>query len=133
MIASSGLAVLGTEFDSAAKMNEKLVETATEHLETAREHVIRRMEPKPEPTEKQQTVLKRTGNLLSRTVLPFLQRKQPTNSGDAQSSTDSSWEEAGEEVLLEHEKDDDDERVVEDEPLDGTFVIVREDGAEDEI
>jgi hypothetical protein len=44
VVASSGLAVLGTEFDSAREMNQTLMRKTQENVDTARDHMIRSIE-----------------------------------------------------------------------------------------
>jgi Putative transmembrane protein (PGPGW) len=44
VVASSGLAVLGTEFEGAREMNERLIEGAKSTMNTAREHLVRTIE-----------------------------------------------------------------------------------------
>merc|ERR1712032_1314251 len=44
VIASSGLAVLGTEFDEAKELNDKLIEGAKGHLNTARDAIVNGIE-----------------------------------------------------------------------------------------
>ena len=44
VVASSGLAVLGTEFDGAKELNDKLLDGAKGHLENARDKVVRSIE-----------------------------------------------------------------------------------------
>lgn len=54
VIASSGLAVLGTEFKAAKEMNDKIIDTTKEHLETARDKVIKSIESLDEDDEDQE-------------------------------------------------------------------------------
>merc|ERR1712238_362973 len=44
VVASSGLAVLGTEFDEAKELNDRLIEGAKGHLSTARDALVKGIE-----------------------------------------------------------------------------------------
>lgn len=54
VVASSGMAVLGTEFEGAREMNEKIIGTTMFHLESAREHVIKSIESMHEEEEEEE-------------------------------------------------------------------------------
>ena len=51
VIASSGLAVLGTEFKGAKDLNDKLIEGAKHHVNTAREYMVRSIESMEDTSE----------------------------------------------------------------------------------
>jgi len=125
-------------------MNDKLIVAATESMETARGHVIKKIEkmeeddetgkdqPKSRHRVTKDFVVKCTGSFLSRTVLPILKRKEVAAS--TATSVDSAWGPLDEPtvtddhtntdvVLADAESDNED---ADEQQLDGPFVMVQE-------